>query len=535
MEIEQRVGIQRRSQTYPVSIWLPRIGDQAISNIEELTQYIKSNAPGLLLRDDFNQLTSQAEVHLRLVQMFEEKMHLYHGEINKLAEEFKIPIETMRYYLRKAGRPRIYYFFDEVSMDERTTVIEEFCKKLNGVTSVEEMDRRLKTLFFYDEFRTATSYEQYYEFSAKYFRFWDEYSSGGLIQDIATRLEIGRTTANEWMVFSQIPTYANYASLIPEVMPSKGWKYLPLKLNTITNEPESFIEVPLNIRSKKDIIRVVKQLKSLEIDELKQHETQFETLPRHLEFMYLLGLITSDGGFSHNIESSANIQLSVGKKYSWGHTLGKGFCYAMGVLGVSTSRWVDDIRIRHGEQQVCMVWGCETSPFFAWIERTLLGLDPSMAKSTDPISADWILRMPYDWRVAFIQGLADGDGWASIRGFSTGISTLPNREFIKKLFTSLGIVTKCEERKVTVGIHNEIPKAQELPLFRYAKGRQKRLDILSKIIKRKSRRKATPDELKLIFDLHEMGHTPGEITEILWKQHDIARSPGSIYCILDRN
>ncbi|MDF1540318.1 MAG: hypothetical protein P1Q69_15595 [Candidatus Thorarchaeota archaeon] len=49
------------------------------------------------------------------------------------------------------------------------------------------------------------------------------------------------------------------------------------------------------------------------------------------------------------------------------------------------------------------------------------------------------------------------------------------------------------------------------------------------------RRKAEGKELELIFELLEKGHTPGEITEILWDKHRIARTPHSIYRILDKN
>ena len=50
-----------------------------------------------------------------------------------------------------------------------------------------------------------------------------------------------------------------------------------------------------------------------------------------------------------------------------------------------------------------------------------------------------ILKMPRSMRVVFIQGLADGDGYASIRAFNAGIATNTNMQFVRKLLTSVGI------------------------------------------------------------------------------------------------
>ncbi|MFW9848836.1 MAG: hypothetical protein ACFFF4_06830 [Candidatus Thorarchaeota archaeon] len=532
--IENRIGATRRSNQYTINLWIPKIGDEEIRSIDELLDHIKDFVPGLFSHKNFLEMKKQAESHLELVKRLRDKQYINQGEIPLFAKEFDIPTETMRWMVRKAGRPRIYYFLDEVSIDDRSTILDEYVRLMNGVISLEEMDRRLGMLYYYDEILKSSSHQQFYRYSERYFEFWKEFAKGDTMQSISEKLGINRHMLTQWIQFNQIPSYTRLAAQIPPEEPEEGWKWIPLKLNILTNLPESFIQVPEVMASKDDLLRVLGQVTPLDIPEMKELAKSFAGSPLEIEFMYLLGLITSDGGFSHNIEQSANVQFTVGRKYPWGLGLGQAFCYAMGLLGFSTGRWKDDVRTRRGKKQTCMVWGSETSPFFAWMEKALLGLDTSMAKSRDPINADWILRMPHEWRVAFIQGLADGDGWASIKGFTTGIATEPNQEFVRDLFKTFGINSIFSDRSVSVGKHSEIQKAQQIPLFRNASGRQKRLNTLSEIIAMLKSRKTEGKELEIILDLAKKGKTPGETTEILWYRYKIARTPSSIYYILEK-
>jgi intein/homing endonuclease len=61
-----------------------------------------------------------------------------------------------------------------------------------------------------------------------------------------------------------------------------------------------------------------------------------------------------------------------------------------------------------------------------WVKNVLLRLDAGTVKKEEPIHAEWILQMPREWQVAFVQGLADGDGSASVKSFYVRIATVPN-------------------------------------------------------------------------------------------------------------
>ncbi len=203
---------------------------------------------------------------------------------------------------------------------------------------------------------------------------------------------------------------------------------------------------------------------------------------------------------------------------------------------MKVERRADSTKVRDGKTIVCNVWGSQASPLLRWVKEVLLGLGPSSSKKATPIDAEWILNMPREYRVAFLQGLADGDGYASIKTFRVGIATKTNQEFIRYLFSTFEIQSKMETTKVVVKKHEDILRANSLPLFRHATSRKKNHDELCKIIGLldRSRGKVPERELKIILKLHKRGLSCGEITESLWFDHGIARSRASIEGIVHR-
>jgi intein/homing endonuclease len=171
-----------------------------------------------------------------------------------------------------------------------------------------------------------------------------------------------------------------------------------------------------------------------------------------------------------------------------------------------------------------------------WMKKAVLGLDASENKKNVAIKADWILNMPQDWKVAFIQGLADGDGYASIPRFDTGIATITNQEFFAELLASVGIESTTGDERTRIKKHDEILKARELPLFRFATGRQQILVDMCNIIKLKPKRRhrIPEEEKKLVMELYRSGLKPGKIVEILWHEHGLARTTDMIYTLIRR-
>ncbi|MFW9889982.1 MAG: LAGLIDADG family homing endonuclease, partial [Candidatus Thorarchaeota archaeon] len=516
--------------------WNPEVNGAEIESISELEDIIRKNFPGIAARKDFRKLISDAAHHFELFHEFGAKENIPRGTISSLSKERGLSPTSLKRWIREGAKPRIYFLIGHVPADERRKRIERILSKLNGATNMDELERRLKTLFYYKSMSTGRSFADNQENARKFFQFLKEYASGGTLKNIAKKIGIGKSTINEWLRHSQLPTNVKVASLIPKTETKRGNKWLPLRLDPIQNIPTDFIQVPESITKSEDLLDVLKQLASLETNETKEYEKQFGKLPREITFMYLLGLIVSDGGFASDTDSSAKVSLFASKKYPWSSELGKAFCYAMGRIGFFAERKSDYERERSGKTDVFRVWESEASPFFMWLKNALLGLEVSDKKKETPIHADWVLDMPREWRVAFLQGLADGDGSASIRQFRVNIGTVTNHDFILRLLSTFGLHTSIEKTKVRVDRYDDILKAKGLPFFKHAISRKEGLDELSKIITRldRSHGKVDSKDLKLVLELYHRGYSCGEIVEKLWLDYGIARSRKSIEGIVRR-
>ena len=518
---------------YPINMWTPELDGVRIESYDYLVEVLRSRSPAFFKRKDADNLLRSAKLHIELYQEYSNRTHLEKGEVAALAKKLKISPTTLKRYLREGVMPKIYYWSNMVSSTDKEKKLERLLARLNGVTTEEEYDRRYSTLYFSDEMSITANHRAYDESARKLLRFIKEYTKSGLLVDLARRLKIGKSTIQAWLDGTQLPTRIAYAALIPQKEPKKGFKWLPRKLNHITNLPEDFIQVPIEIRSPQDIIDVFDQIIPQNIKRMKDSGE----LPQEVEFMYLLGIMVSDGGFKSDVNYSAKAELFVSKKYSWSSTLGNGFCYALGKMGLSAKRDSDQEKVREdGKRIIFKKYSSEASPFLMWMKKALLGLGVSENKKEIAIKAEWILDLPHEWRIAFIQGLADGDGYASIPRFDTAITTTTNEAFFAKLLTSVGIESTTGDNRARMKKYKDIVKAKELPLFRYASGRQEILDTMSKIIKQRPKgRLQVPDkERKMIMDLHRTGLKPGEIVEKLWNEHGLARTTGMVDIIIRR-
>ncbi len=520
-----------------VNMWTPEIDGTVIESYDHLVELLKSRSPAFFNRKDAAKLLKLAKLHIELYQEYGARAHLNRGEVEELSKRLKMNPTTLKRHLRKGVMPKIYYWINRVSSAERGEKLKALISRLNGVTTEDEYDRRFGNLYFYDEMSTTSNHKQYDESARKFISFINQYRESGLLVDLAKRLKIGKSTIGYWFKGLQLPTRIAYASLIPQKNPRHGFKWLPKKLNHITNLPEDFVQVPLKINSPQDLLDVLGQLSPLDTQTMEAYEKELGEVSQANTFMYLLGLMVSDGTFKSDVDYSAMAELFVSKKYSWGSTLGKGFCYTFGKIGISAERKSDQEKVReNGNVSKFNVYKSEASPLLMWIKKVLLGLNDSETKKNVAIKADWILNMPHDWRVAFIQGLADGDGHASIPRFDTAIATNTNKEFFAKLLASVGIELRFTDHHVKIGKYDEILKARELPLFRFASGRQQILDDMCKIINlRPKRRYRVPeDEKKLVMELYRAGLKPGEIARKLWHEHGLARTTDMIYTLIRR-
>lgn len=517
---------------YAVKMYTPIFNGLRFDTVEELIEMIRESAPEFFSRKDSKRLLSDVRVHFELYNEFSARKFIPRGAIAAIAKSTGKSPTVIKRWVREGAMPKFYYFVDRVSKDTRIERVEALLASLNGITDMESMEKRYVTLYFNEEYSDRRIGAKETEYCIKFFKFLKEYASGGSLVDIYKKLKIGHGTGQAWLNGTGLPSKLKYAAQIPSEQPRKGWKWLPLKLDHLKNLPEQFTQVPVEINSLRNLTDILKQLTPLK----EENEHLLADLGEFHSFMYLLGLLVSDGSFAYDTSYSASLILFASKKYSWSKDLGNAFCDAVRRLGFFVERKSDDIRVKYGKLVECRKWESTASPFLMWMKKALLGLSASEKKKELPISSDWILKLPRSLRASFIQGLADGDGYASIRAFVTAIATKTNMQFINDLLASVGISSTIKNTKVLIKQHSEILKAGKLPLFRFATGRQKRLEDLSEVIRNLDRGhgRVPAEHLRIIDKLQKQDYTPGQIAEILWYKHGIPRSTSSIERIIQR-
>lgn len=519
---------------YRLRIYVPKLHGKNIDSYEELLENLREKHPEFLKRKDSAKLLSDVKVHIALIKEYAGVEFIPRGEIAAIAKRTGKSPTVIKRWLLEGAKPKFYYWLNRVSHADRQERVEGILSALNDITDMEAMVSRLTTLFYYDAILGSDMHAYNEEQARKYFGFLERYQRGDILQDIARELKLGKTTLAEWLRQGQLPTEVKLASLIPARPPRKGYRWLPLRLNHLTNAPEQFIEVPLTVTGPETVIEVLEQIQRLRSSE---NQERIESTELAGEFMYVLGLAVADCTFHYDVDYSARLRLFASKKYPWSRALGRGFCDILARIGFSSQRQADSERIRHGKRQVCRVWASEASPFLMWVKNVLLGLGAAAVKKEEPIDAEWVLQMPREWRVAFVQGLADGDGCASVNAFNVNIATITNHKFYCRLLRSLDIVAHIDESHVKVSRHDEIQKADQLPFFRYAKGRQDRLDEISRMCEVyaiRTRGKIPVEEIKIIVKMHTEGKSDGETAVELWRRHRIARPPKSVSYVLKR-
>ena len=175
-----------------------------------------------------------------------------------------------------------------------------------------------------------------------------------------------------------------------------------------------------------------------------------------------------------------------------------------------------------------MNWLSSASPFLLWLRNSLLGLKIDKAKSSQPIRADWILKMPQNMIASFLQGVADGDGYASVRSLNAGFGTKHNKKFFQRLLSVFGIDSLDGGTGIVIVKNKSLKIAAELPLFKYADGRLFRLRELNKMRKSMKHTKISSEERERILEYHRQGFNPTQIGPLLYTEFGKARRDSTI-------
>jgi hypothetical protein len=519
-----------------VNIVLPKVRERDIESIHQLREIIGRDFPGFRERENFPSLVRDAEIHYELFLEYRDKRFIPQGVPTELHKRTGLSFDKIKGWLCDGQSPIIYRLLREaLSCKEAEKKLDKLLTKLNGVTSMSVLEYRLGNVYVEYEIHHLPRYKKHQERARKFFLFLKGLRGGGLLSDVARRAHLKPDEIRSWFRPDSIPNLVRMAASIPAEPPEDGKKWLPL-ISTNKRTFKEFIQVPTKITSPEDVLYVMKQLTTLENPRMKEHERKFDMMSKIVGLMYFLGALVSDGYFDESSHVSTYVGLSASKAYNWSRDFGRGFCYALGKIGISSKRGKDSIiEDEEGNLFTQMRWASTSTPLLLWVRRTLLGLEASAPKTWNPIKADWILDAPEDWRIAFIQGASDGDGFASIPNYCTGIATIVNQEFYLRLLKSLGIHGFFHGTHIRIIRKKSINRAKQLPMFRYAEGRQVRLTEMTVMLDSVNRKIASEKEIKIIMKLHDKGHSLGDIVVKLWNKYGISRRPSTIAGIIKRN
>jgi hypothetical protein len=306
--------------------------------------------------------------------------------------------------------------------------------------------------------------------------FIELHKQGTGVLDIASQLQVHRSTVMQWREFADRPYLVATAHAALSNPTTSDEKLLPLHLDSGGNNQTGWIRIPIQIRNFSDIQKTVTGLTPLpqtyEIgNAFALDESQIESMKLEL-FAYLLGMMVGDlgklGGQQSRF-SSMHLDLQLSKKHSSNDRFGKFVCLVTNSLGIHTSSVRDkpptgDTKLSDSPTAAYR-WTSERSPLFAWMFSVCLGLDWTQLTSYNPVRMDWILDAPFNFRKRFVQALADSDG--TVKSYVVEIVSVPNAEFFERLLHTLGLPSAYTRIEYGQPLRSSVraKEAAALPIF----------------------------------------------------------------------
>ncbi|MFH1376173.1 MAG: LAGLIDADG family homing endonuclease [Candidatus Woesearchaeota archaeon] len=233
-----------------------------------------------------------------------------------------------------------------------------------------------------------------------------------------------------------------------------------------------WIKVPEKIKNYNQIKNVIAQL----------------TPKSELYLAYILGVIVGDAsnhGIKRKNRIARRIQLRLTTKYKTNKEFGGYVSYCLRNLKIRIHRTKNCPRRKRNPNEF-YAWHSQCSSLIDWILKACLGINDNELTTYNKIKANWILKTPKKFRIAFLQGIVDSDGYVDITQYRAGIVTKPNAKFIQDIFNSLNIksnmgsLNKGNLEQVKIRLED----ANKLPLFN-PRVNSYRYQLMKKAIKAK--------------------------------------------------
>jgi hypothetical protein len=539
---KKRTATPRHSQTAaspakstPIRVPHPDIHDTPITSTEQLLRLITHDYPGLTRNPQFPQLLTDAQKHLTLITLLHNEHSLRRGDLTRLARAVGTSRQRVTAYVQAARKPRLYYLIEHsLAKTDAHTKLATINRENNGLHSTHDVKRRLATYCPATELARSHRHQQRLTQCDQYFEALKRLKDGGCYLDIARELGTRHSQIQRWLD-GQRPDLVELARRIPDEDPGPGCRWLPTRMNA-NFQPNTFIRVPTRIESWSEIQPVLAQVRLLENEDMDTWRQRFGSLTQEAAFGHLLGIMVSDAAKPKGGYTSASVDLRLSKKYLWSERLGEATCYHLGHLGIRAQKGKD--RDSSAGIGTCHSWTSENSPLVNWIQRSCLGLKAHERTTYHSIKANWMLEAPADIRRRFLQGLNDGDGWASVKDQCLGNACQPNIPFIKQLLKTFQILTTDDGMRVRIRQQESIILAARLPFFLHAIERQQNAEKLAEMmrVRRDENPEFIPEEVICETQkLHRQGKPLGEIAQELFDKYNVSYDPRRISYVLRRH
>ncbi|MBI2084847.1 MAG: hypothetical protein HYT70_04545 [Candidatus Aenigmarchaeota archaeon] len=388
---------------------------------------------------------------------------------------------------------------------------------MNKFNSWEDVERRLKNLYFYSDLTSGEFYAIHMKRCKNYFLVNKLRKKGFTYISIEKRLKLPRNCVNRYLNKSKPYLYV-LASSIPNCRLNIRHKLLPLHSKKGGHAYFDFIKVPMEIKFYDEIIFILKQLGNRN----KNVGLKEKALA------YILGMMVSDTSKPLGYRFSNQCLISLTRRYDWDLDIGDNVCKYFITLGITAHRIKDHVDYRERAPYGEYRWITEKSPFIRYLLQSLLGLDINERTTYDKVKMKWIFSCPKSFIIPFLQGLYDGDG-STHNFWRIELSCEPNQQFIIKLLRKLNIDAYLDGDAVSIHNRKSILTAEKISIFKYAKGRKNKLKKLVSMIENyKSIEEIDMKVKEMIMYLKKRGVSGGNVSEYVFDNFKIGVTPNSI-------